>query len=97
KALLQSQAQVITIVGKTWDFQVKEVIGATLEENLGMIADSVAYCKAQGREMMYDAEHCFDAFKHNPEYALRTLQAARDAGATVLILCDTNGGTLPEE
>jgi len=97
KALLDSQAQVVTIVGKTWDFQVKEVIGTNLEENVSMIADSVAYCKAQGREVMYDAEHCFDGFKHNPEYALKTLQAARDAGATVLILCDTNGGTLPEE
>jgi len=97
KALLDSQAQVITIVGKTWDFQVKEVIGTTPDENLRMIADSVAYCKAQGREVMYDAEHCFDGFKHNPDYALQTLEAARDAGATVLILCDTNGGTLPEE
>src|SRR5438874_2516801 len=97
KALLDSQAQVITIVGKTWDFQVKEVIGTNLDENLRMIADSVAHCKAQGREVMYDAEHCFDGFKHNPEYALRTLQAAHDAGASVLIMCDTNGGTLPEE
>ncbi len=97
KALLDSQAPVITIVGKTWDFQVREVIGTTLEENVRMIADSVAYCREQGREVMYDAEHCFDGIKHNPEYALRTLQAARDAGATVVILCDTNGGTLPEE
>src|SRR5205085_10719774 len=97
KALLDSQAQVITIVGKTWDFQVEEVIGTTLDENLRMIADSVAHCKAQGREVMYDAEHFFDGFKHNSEYALRTLEAARAAGAAVLILCDTNGGTLPEE
>jgi 2-isopropylmalate synthase len=97
KALLDSKAQVITIVGKTWDFQVKEVLGATLDENLRMIADSVDYCKAQGREVLYDAEHCFDGLRHNPEYALRTLRAARDAGATVLIMCDTNGGTLPED
>ena len=97
KALLDSQASVITIVGKTWDFQVREVIGTTLEENLKMIGDSVAYCRAQGREVMYDAEHCFDGFKHNPDYALQTLKAARDAGASVVILCDTNGGTLPEE
>src|SRR5437868_676911 len=62
-----------------------------------MIADSVAHCKAQGREVMYDAEHCFDGMRHNPDYALRTLQAAHDAGASVLIMCDTNGGTLPEE
>ncbi len=97
KALLDSHTDVITIVGKTWDFQVKEVIGTTLEENLRMIADSVAYCKEQGRAVMYDAEHCFDGFKHNPDYALRTLEAARDAGASVVIMCDTNGGTLPEE
>ncbi|MCI0642143.1 MAG: citramalate synthase [Gemmataceae bacterium] len=97
KALLDSQAPVVTIVGKTWDFQVREVIGATLEENLRMIADSVAYCKANGREVIYDAEHFFDGFKHNTEYALQTLKVARDAGASVMILCDTNGGTLPEE
>jgi 2-isopropylmalate synthase len=97
KALLDSQAPVVTIVGKTWDFQVKEVLGVTLEENLRMIADSVAYCKEQGREVMYDAEHCFDGFQHNPDYALQTLRAAQQAGASVLIMCDTNGGTLPEE
>ncbi len=97
KALLDSQAPVVTIVGKTWDFQVKEVLGATLEENLRMIADSVAYCKEQGREVMYDAEHCFDGFEHNPDYALQTLRAAQQAGASVLILCDTNGGTLPDD
>jgi 2-isopropylmalate synthase len=97
KALLDSQAPVITIVGKTWDFQVKEVLGATLEENLRMIADSVGWCKAQGREVMYDAEHCFDGMKHNLEYAQATLKAARAAGASALIMCDTNGGTLPEE
>src|SRR5262245_45838829 len=97
KALLDSQAPVVTIVGKTWDFQVKEILGTTLEENLRMIGDSVAYCKSQGREVIYDAEHCFDGFKHNADYALQSLQAARDAGARCLVLCDTNGGTLPEE
>lgn len=97
KALLDAQAPVVTIVGKTWDMQVREVIGASLEENLGMINDSVAYCKSKGREVIYDAEHFFDGFLRNPEYALKTLQAARDGGATVLVLCDTNGGTLPEE
>jgi 2-isopropylmalate synthase len=96
KALLDSQARVITIVGKTWDLHVREVLGTTLEENLRMIADSVAYCKAAGREVFYDAEHFFDGFRHNAEYALQTLRAAQDAGATVLILCDTNGGNLPE-
>src|SRR5215467_3764281 len=97
KALLDSQAPVITLVGKTWDLQVREVLGTTLEENLRMIADSVAFCKAAGREVFYDAEHFFDGFARSPEYALQTLRAAQDAGAAVVILCDTNGGTLPEE
>src|SRR5262245_25210954 len=97
KALLDSQAPVITLVGKTWDLHVKEVLGTTLEENLAMISDSVAHCKAAGREVLYDAEHFFDGFRRNPDYALQTLRAAQQAGATTIILCDTNGGTLPEE
>ncbi len=99
KALVDSKAAVITIVGKTWDMHVTEVIGATLDENLRMIADSVGFCKAQAHvaEVLYDAEHFFDGCKANPEYALKTLRAALDAGAKTLILCDTNGGTLPED
>jgi 2-isopropylmalate synthase len=97
KALLDSQAPVVTIVGKTWDMQVKEVLGASLEENLNMIRDSVAYCLEKGREVLYDAEHFFDGYQHNPEYALQTLQAALSAGARVAILCDTNGGTLTDQ
>ncbi|MBV9122492.1 MAG: citramalate synthase [Planctomycetes bacterium] len=97
KALLDSQAPLITIVGKSWDLHVRDVLNTTLEDNLRMIADSVAYCKAAGREVFYDAEHFFDGFRHNPEYALQTLRAAQDAGAAVIILCDTNGGNLPEE
>ncbi|HYV36046.1 MAG TPA: citramalate synthase [Gemmataceae bacterium] len=97
KAILAAQTSVVTLVGKTWDMHVTDVLGATLEENLRMIADSVAFCKAAGRTVFYDAEHFFDGFKHNPEYALQTLKAAQDAGASVVILCDTNGGTLPEE
>src|SRR5262249_9438259 len=97
KALLESEAPVVTIVGKTWDLHVRDVLGTTLEENLRMIADSVAHCKAAGREVFYDAEHFFDGFGHNPDYALQTLRAAQDAGSSVVILCDTNGGTLPEE
>src|SRR6516164_1719896 len=99
KALVDAQTAVLTIVGKTWDMHVREVLGTTLEENLRMIADSLAYCKAQPhvQEMIYDAEHFFDGFHHNAEYALQTLKAARDAGADVIVLCDTNGGTLPEE
>jgi 2-isopropylmalate synthase len=97
KALLDSQAPLITLVGKTWDLHVREVLGTTLEENLCMIADSVAHCLAAGREVFYDAEHFFDGARHNWEYALATLRAAQQAGASVLILCDTNGGTLPDE
>jgi len=97
KALIDSQAAVITLVGKTWDMHVREILNASLEENLAMISDSVGYCVSQGREVIYDAEHFFDGFKHNPKYALQTLRAAMDAGATALILCDTNGGTLPGE
>jgi 2-isopropylmalate synthase len=99
KALIDAHASVITIVGKTWDLHVSEVIGTTLDENLRMIADSVSYCKGHPHvnEVLYDAEHFFDGFKANPAYALETLRAARAAGAKMLILCDTNGGTLPEE
>jgi 2-isopropylmalate synthase len=96
RALLDAEAPVITIVGKTWDMHVRDILGTDLEENLRMIADSVATCKAAGREVLYDAEHFFDGYKANPEYALRTLQAAERAGASCVILCDTNGGTMPE-
>jgi 2-isopropylmalate synthase len=96
-ALLEAQTSVITIVGKTWDLHVREVLGTSLEENLAMIRDSVACCRAAGREVLYDAEHFFDGYRNNPEYALQTLRAAQEAGASVLILCDTNGGTLPDE
>jgi 2-isopropylmalate synthase len=97
KALLDAGTPVVTLVGKTSDLHVREVLGTTPEENVRMIADSVAHCKAAGREVFYDAEHFFDGFKTNPEYSLQTLRAAQDAGASVIILCDTNGGTLPEE
>jgi 2-isopropylmalate synthase len=97
RALLESQAPVITLVGKTWDLHVKEILNTTLQENLEMIADSVAHCRAAGRDVFYDAEHFFDGYYHNAEYALQTLRAAQDAGAKALILCDTNGGRLPNE
>jgi 2-isopropylmalate synthase len=97
KALLDARTPVVTIVGKTWDLHVRQVLGTTLDENLRMISDSVAYCKAQGREVIYDAEHFFDGYKANPEYALQTLRAAEAAGAAVIVLCDTNGGSLPEQ
>jgi 2-isopropylmalate synthase len=95
-ALLEAQTPVVTIVGKTWDLHVREVLGTTLEENLAMIHDSVACCRRAGREVVYDAEHFFDGYRHSPEYALQTLRAASEAGASVLVLCDTNGGTLPD-
>lgn len=96
KALLDSGTPVVTIVGKTWDFHVTDVLGTTLDENLRMIADSVGFCRSQGREVFYDAEHFFDGYRANPEYALKTLRAAADAGASAVIPCDTNGGTMPE-
>ncbi|HYH63178.1 MAG TPA: citramalate synthase [Urbifossiella sp.] len=96
KALLDARTPVVTIVGKTWDFHVTDVLGTTLDENVRMIADSVAFCRSQGREVFYDAEHFFDGYQANPDYALRTLRAAADAGASVVIPCDTNGGTMPE-
>src|SRR5262249_32298602 len=97
KALLDSQAPIITLVGKTWDLHIRDVLNTTLDENLRMIADSVTHCRAAGREVFYDAEHFFDGYRSNRDYALQTLRAAHDAGATALILCDTNGGTLPDE
>jgi 2-isopropylmalate synthase len=97
KALLESEAPILTIVGKTWDLHVKDVLNTTLEENLRMISESVAFCQAAGRQVIYDAEHFFDGFRHNPSYALETLRAARQAGASIVVLCDTNGGTLPDD
>ena len=96
-ALLGSGASVITLVGKTWDFHVTEVLAASLEENVEMIADSVRFLREQGRQVIYDAEHFFDGWKANPAYSLRTIQAAAAAGAQMVVLCDTNGGSLPEE
>jgi len=97
KALLASRAKVITIVGKTSDFHVREVLRVELEENLAMIRDSIRYLRDAGREVIYDAEHFFDGWKANPEYALRTVRAAAEAGASIIVLCDTNGGSMPED
>lgn len=96
-ALVDCGAPVITLVGKTWLLHVIEVLNTTAEENLAMIADTVRYLKAKGREVIYDAEHCFDGFKNDPDYALRCLRAAAEAGASYVVLCDTNGGTLPSD
>ncbi len=97
KALLGAKTKVVTIFGKSWDFQVTEVFRTTLKENLEMIRETVSYLKEKGLEVVYDAEHFFDGFKANPEYALQTLEAASQSGADNLTLCDTNGGSLPEE
>jgi len=95
KRLVEARTPVTTIYGKSWDFQVKEALNTTLEENLAMIADSVAFLLPSFEEVIYDAEHFFDGFKSNKEYALKSLLAAEAAGAKCLVLCDTNGGTMP--
>jgi 2-isopropylmalate synthase len=97
QALRDSQAPVVTIVGKTWDLHVFEVLRVDETENLAMIGDSVAYIRSLGRDVIYDAEHFFDGYFHNPEFALKTIRAAQDAGARMIVLCDTNGGRLPED
>ncbi|HQU42103.1 MAG: citramalate synthase [Planctomycetia bacterium 21-64-5] len=97
KALVESGTDVITIVGKTSDFHVTEVLRATLDENLEMIADTVGYLRQTGRKVIYDAEHFFDGWKANRDYALKAVKAAADAGAALIVLCDTNGGSMPEE
>ncbi len=95
-ALLDGGTSHVTIVGKTWDFHVTEVLNATPAENLRMIEDSVRHCRQAGRTVFYDAEHFFDGHRANPGYALETLRAAAAGGAAALVLCDTNGGALPE-
>ena len=96
-AVLDSGARVVTLVGKSWDLHVTEVLETSLEENLDMIADTVAYLKSKGLSVFYDAEHFFDGYQANADYALRSIQAAARAGADRIILCDTNGGSLPHE
>ena len=95
--LIEAGTPVISIFGKSWDFHVAKALGITEDENLTIISDTVAYLKARGKEVVYDAEHFFDGYIRNPGFALRTLGAAKDAGADVLCLCDTNGGTLPDQ
>jgi 2-isopropylmalate synthase len=97
KALLEAKTEVITIFGKTWDLHVKDALKISLERNLEIIYDSLAYLRPHVKKLFYDAEHFFDAFKDNKEYALATLKKAIEAGADCIVLCDTNGGTLPFE
>jgi len=95
RSLLAAGTDAVTIFGKSWDYQVTEILRTQLDENLRMIGDTVRYLKQQGKEVVYDAEHFYDGYQANPEYALATLQAAFDAGADSVCLCDTNGGTFP--
>lgn len=97
QALMGANTPVVTIVGKSWELHVVNVLETTADENLAMIEESVAYCKAQGKEAIYDAEHFFDGYKANADYALATLEAAARGSADCIVLCDTNGGTLPWE
>jgi len=95
QAMVAARTAAVAVVGKSWDLHVHQVLNTTLDENLRLIADSVRYLKSLGREVIYDAEHFFDGYRAHPTYALQTLLAAAEAGADVLVLCDTNGGTVP--
>lgn len=97
RALLDAETETVTIFGKSWDLHAVEILGVSLEENLSMIEETLVFLKNRGKEVIYDAEHFFDGYKRNPDYALRTLKAAMDGGADRIVLCDTNGGTLPHE
>jgi 2-isopropylmalate synthase len=97
RQILEAETPVVCIVGKSWLLHVHEVLRAKPEENLAMISDTVRYLKAQGKEVIYDAEHAFDGYKDEPDYAMATWEAAERAGAECVVLCDTNGGCLPEE
>lgn len=96
-ALLDANTPVAAVVGKSWDFHVTHALGTTLKENLAMIADTISFLKSKGLEVIYDAEHFFDGYLNNPTYALETLRAAVQSGADTIVLCDTNGGTMPLE
>ena len=96
-AILASRTQVATLVGKSWDLHVKDVLGCSLDQNLAICADSVEYLKKHGLETIFDAEHFYDGYRNNPQYALKVLAAAAEAGADVLVLCDTNGGSMPSD
>lgn len=97
QSLLKAGTAAIAIFGKSWDYQVTEILRTTLAENLAMIGDTIRYLKQHGKEVVYDAEHFYDGYKANTDYAMQTLTAAFDAGADTLVLCDTNGGSFPDE
>jgi 2-isopropylmalate synthase len=97
KALLETSVKTAAIFGKSWDLHATKILNVSLDENLFMIEDTVAYLKNHGLEVIYDAEHFFDGYKDNPEYALKTIKAAVNSGADFVVLCDTNGGSMPNE
>ena len=97
KALIDSNTPVVTIFGKAWDLHVEEVIHASLEENIAIIKDTISFLKSEGKEVFFDAEHFFDGYKNNKEYAMKVLLAAREAGVSTICLCDTNGATFPDK
>jgi 2-isopropylmalate synthase len=97
RALLAAGTEVICIVGKSWDYHVREALRTDLDEGLRMVSESIAYLRSHDRRVFFDAEHFFDGFRSNPEFALRVLETATEAGAERLVLCDTNGGTLPSQ
>ena len=96
-SIISCRTQAATLVGKAWDMHVREVLGCSLEDNLTICAESVGYLKQKGMEVLFDAEHFFDGYKENSEYAMKVLAAAAEAGADILVLCETNGGCLPHE
>ncbi|MDH3771119.1 MAG: citramalate synthase, partial [Nitrospirota bacterium] len=97
EALLSAETDVVTVFGKSWTLHVTEALETTLETNLELIGDSIAFLRSKGRQVFYDAEHFFDGYKTDPTYALKTIESAVKAGAERIILCDTNGGTMPWE
>ncbi len=96
-SIISCKTRTATLVGKSWDMHVRDVLGCSLEDNLIICSESVGYLKKKGLETLFDAEHFFDGYKENPEYAMRVLIAAAEAGADILVLCETNGGCLPHE
>jgi 2-isopropylmalate synthase len=97
KALLNAEVESVTIFGKSWDIHATQILKVSLDENLAMIEETVSYLKTRGREVIYDAEHFFDGYRNNSDYAMSTIKAAVSGGADVVVLCDTNGGTMPQD
>lgn len=97
RSLIDADTETVAIFGKAWDFQVEEILKTSLEENINMIFDTIKFAKEKNKEVVFDAEHFFDGYKANKEYAIKAIKTAKKAGADVIVLCDTNGGTLPKE